>query len=217
MVGLLPLLLAGAASSNQTHPVDFPPNYNTTLYMYAEQHGSTISHVQYSYATRQALYTTLWAEHAKSSDCSLLFEDDGSVWEWYAGERACAKLMEGVGLFPPSMARRAGMTVPVTPPDHPLVSVNPFTHEAAPPCNLFCAPDDGPCYCESLEPPFQPILHTHADRNLSGSRSYYAPFVLAAANGTALGKPAYCPPPATPPKYEANMTGLECSCNRCWF
>jgi len=218
MVKLLALLGAylALARGDPAHPVDFPANYNTTLYMYAEKHGSTISAVDYRYPTKQALYTTLWAEHEVSRDCSLLFEADGSVWEWYAESKACAKLMEGVGVFPPSMARRAGMTSLVTPPGQPLVSINPFTNTSAAPCNLYCTEDgDGPCYCESLEAPFQPVLHTHTDRNLSGSRSYYSAFILKDA-AEPLAKPAYCPPASSAPKFEPNVTGLECSCNRCW-
>ncbi|KAH8058060.1 hypothetical protein JL720_14101 [Aureococcus anophagefferens] len=53
--------------ANASHPVATPDNYNTTMYMYAEAHGSSIADVDYRYPTRQALYTTTWAEKARSS------------------------------------------------------------------------------------------------------------------------------------------------------
>ena len=96
--------------ANASHPVATPDNYNTTMYMYAESHGSSIADVDYRYPLRQALYTTTWAEKAHSRDCSLLFESDGSVWEWYRDSELCAKLMDGAPVFPPDMARGARMT-----------------------------------------------------------------------------------------------------------
>ena len=53
--------------ANLSHPVATPDNYNTTMYMYAESHGSSIADVDYRYPLRQALYTTTWAEKARSS------------------------------------------------------------------------------------------------------------------------------------------------------
>ena len=202
-------------NATEHHPVPFPENYNGTMYMYAESHGSTVSAVDYRYPRRQVLYTTTWAEHAGSRDCSLLFESDGSVWEWYRESRRCAKLMDGAPIFPPTLARHAGMTELVS--EAPVVFENPFTNESMAPCLLFCAPDDGPCYCESIAAPYQPVLHTHADRNLSGSRSYYAPFVLTPGDVAPIERPDYCPPGDAPAKYANDTTGLECSCNRCWL
>ena len=200
--------------ANASHPVATPDNYNTTMYMYAESHGSSIADVDYRYPLRQALYTTTWAEKAHSRDCSLLFESDGSVWEWYRDSEICAKLMDGAPVFPPDMARGARMTELVA--EAPLVVLNPFTNASMPPCRLYCAPGDGPCYCESLVEPFQPVLHTHTSRNLSGSRSYYGPYVPTPGDFAPIARPAYCPGADAPAKFANDTTGLECSCNRCW-
>ena len=123
--------------------------------------------------------------------------------------------MDGAPVFPPDMARGARMTELVA--EAPLVVLNPFTNASTPPCMLYCAPDDGPCYCESLVEPFQPVLHTHTSRNLSGSRSYYGPYVPTPGDVAPIARPAYCPGADAPAKYANDTTGLECSCNRCWI
>ena len=102
------------------------------------------------------------------------------------------------------------------PPLH-RASNNPGTGTNAT-CDLYCAPDDGPCYCESLDgPPWQPVFHSHASHDLNASRSYYDPFVATPELTARLARPDYCPPADAPPQFGADTEGLEDSCNKAWF
>ena len=98
---------------------------------------------------------------------------------------------------------------------------NPYTNTSAD-CARFCAPDDGPCYCERLVGGASvPWRHTHATHDPArGGATFYDGFVRTPElAGARVVRPPYCPP-ASSAKAQYNATfddGLEKVCLKCWY
>ena len=233
-------------------PAQMPTNFNATMTMYDPETGYYVRRWDYRWdngagagenATHQMYYRSLHTADVRSANCSILFDQDHSVWEWYEDVRRCAKVMEFSAMMcarPPTARVLLGHACRgVTHPSHvhrtpgwarhaAMVNdygrqtyVHPLTNQTQR-CHRFCAANFSTlhigCYCQAEAAPHFPMKHTHETPNASdGGVTYYTDVVETPELRRPLAKPAYCPPQNTAAVYPSNHIGLEKICLRCWL
>lgn len=192
-------------------PPSLPYAMDMTSYIRRGSGDMLTQRVQYRFEHHQGLWSTLSADDDRSSTCKVLFDTDGSVWEWYEDVQRCAKTFSGVPVMPPDFYAKWQPTV-----THKHVR-NPFAQQSAS-VSVVCA-DDVTCFAWD-EHTGLPVFHTHGASltNISaGSATWYASIVQ---HPTALGPfalPHYCPGRDSTPKYDATDADLAKACKRGWL
>ena len=217
-------------SCNACHSTDNPPqrpggphasvgNFNLTMLMYdgipGGVGGHTLKTADYRYDSKQLLYVAQTATDARARDCVVLFDEDESVWEWYSDGK-CAKVMENRPMMTPNWPTHAGMV------DFAgnVTFIDPRNNQTNKTCTRYCAPSNGPCFCETLAALWEPVRHTHVTHSAAdGGVTFYSDFrATPELHGEKIKKPAFCPPQNTKAKFSGNtLAGLEKVCLKCWY
>jgi hypothetical protein len=167
--------------------------------------------LQYRFEHHQGLYSTISADDPRSKTCNVLFDTDGSVWEWYEDVQRCAKTFSGVPLIPPDFFASWPSTATHKPVQNPYTKQNVNV-------SVVCS-DNATCYAWD-EKTGLPAFHTHGaySANLTGpGESWYGDFDRHTNSSGALKLPKYCPGGDAPAKYNNTGEDLFKACKRGWL